>query len=380
MDIICTTTITSEALHSLALDNELSFVSYRLPGNDEVTTLLQWKQEPAIINDISDLKHLEGFVFAPFDLKGKAPIRIINPDLILKGKELLYTDNPIPQKPSFAKKADGIDGSENYITPKPEFINQVEQLQERLSEETLQKVVLSRIHSEEKEPGFDTSLFFRALEQAYPDAFVFVLYIPGAGLWFGASPEPLLLIKNGLVSTVSLAGTRSAEENKKPWGDKEIDEQQIVTRYIENLLTQFNISDTEIKGPFSYRAGSIEHLKTIFSFHLDDLQNDPTKFLKELHPTPSVCGLPKEPAMEVIEEIEKHNRDYYTGFLGPVNMDDQWNLYVNLRSMKLGKSRMDYYLGAGITAGSKPEDEWDETRNKMNTLKSIIESLKNNQL
>jgi isochorismate synthase len=380
MDITCTSTITFDILHALALDNELSFVTYRLPGNAEVTTLLQWKQEPAVIHDINELKHSEGFVFAPFDLQDKSPIRIISPDLILKGSEIMYADKTILQKSGSGKKAEEPNKAENYITVKSEFISQVEQIQQRLSDDTLQKVVLSRIHSEIKEPGFDTSLFFQALEQAYPDAFVFVLYIPDAGLWFGASPEPLLLIRNGLVSTVSLAGTRPAGDKRLPWGEKEIDEQQIVTRYIENLLERFNISDVETKGPFTYQAGSIEHLKTIFTFHLEELRNDPTHFLKELHPTPSVCGLPKELAREVIGKTEKHQREYYTGFLGPVNMDDQWNLFVNLRCMKLCKKQMDFYLGAGITVGSKAEDEWDETRNKMITLKSIIESLKKNQV
>jgi isochorismate synthase len=107
-------------------------------------------------------------------------------------------------------------------------------------------------------------------------------------------------------------------------------------------------------------------------------ENKLAEFLDELHPTPSVCGLPKDVSMDVIRNTEKHRREYYSGFLGPVNIDNEWNLYVNLRSMKSLETELEYYLGAGITKGSNAEDEWEETNNKMNTLKTIVESLKEN--
>ncbi|MFN2396072.1 MAG: chorismate-binding protein, partial [Bacteroidales bacterium] len=179
------------------------------------------------------------------------------------------------------------------------------------------------------------------------------------------------------ITTVSLAGTRVFETEKadKPWGDKELNEQEIVTDYIESVLRKSGVYRFTKEGPVSQRAGNVEHLKTSFSFEKKLMNENPYSFIQMLHPTPSVCGLPKEMALDVIKRIEKHEREYYTGFLGPVNFENQWHLYVNLRSMKVDKNRFYYYLGAGITSGSDPSGEWEETQNKKNTLQNIVQSL-----
>jgi isochorismate synthase len=383
METISSQTISIEKLHRLAFDNDISFVSYRLPGASVPVTLVQWLQNPALLKDISQLQNQSGFVFAPFDLSSGIPIRLIQPDLIIIGENF----HEPPRKTSFPTdtsidcKTQNLSLKPNYITSKEEFIDQVKQAQKVISGNSIKKVVLSRINKEDKPENFDSASFFHALEQAYPDAFVFSLYIPDTGLWFGASPEPLLISNEREISTVSLAGTRktSADNLSKPWGEKEIDEQLIVTQYIDQILNKYKVSKLKKSGPVSQLAGKIEHLKTTFTFSMEKMDTKLAEFLDELHPTPSVCGLPKDISLQLIRNIEKHRREYYSGFLGPVNMNGEWNLYVNLRSMKSLETELEYYLGAGITKGSKAEDEWEETNNKMNTLKSIVESLKENK-
>jgi isochorismate synthase len=80
-------------------------------------------------------------------------------------------------------------------------------------------------------------------------------------------------------------------------------------------------------------------------------------------------------SFEILEKIEPHQREYYAGLLGPVNMDDETSLYVNLRCMKVFENKFALYLGAGITSGSVPESEWEETNQKKMTLLSVIEKL-----
>lgn len=365
-----------EKIHQLALDNQIAFASYCLPGASQITTLVQWKSEPAILSDLSDLESQSGFVFAPFDLQSATPIRLIQPDLIIQGdtfsETFLHGDKPWNQKPKGARSSKAL-----HQASRDEYTQQVEALQQDIAAGPLDKVVLSRISLESKPEGFNPSAFFMALQQSYPDAFVFMLYISDTGLWFGATPEPLLQVQGNTVSTVSLAGTRSyhPEQTLHPWGEKEIDEQEIVTRYIDELLNRFGIQSYHREGPLTQRAGSVEHLLTRFGFKADQLQQPVSSFLKALHPTPSVCGLPKELAFAKIRQTEKHLREYYTGFLGPVNMYNQWHLFVNLRSMKVEKDQLAYFLGAGITAGSDPVAEWEETNKKKKTLLQIIEAL-----
>jgi isochorismate synthase len=380
MDTTFTHKLSLSQLHRLALDNAFAFVSYRLPNSTQTTTMLQWTKAPARFSNIHDISHHSGFVFAPFDFDSGTPARIIQPDLIIEGEHYFEPkQNKDKSQNETLLQSDYIFAdTDNYITTRNEFIAQVQQVKKLINRKTIEKVVLSRISREEKPKNFDSATFFKALEAAYPDAFVFSLYIPDAGLWFGASPEPLMILNNNTVSTVSLAGTRKYKpyESQKEWGEKEKDEQNIVTLYIENIIKKSGVVNLEKTGPASQIAGKIEHLKTTFSFPFDELKGTLFDFINNLHPTPSVCGLPKEISMQIIKNTERHRREYYTGFLGPVNYKSEWNLFVNLRSLKSHGNTLEYYLGAGITLGSQPEEEWEETNNKMNTLKSIIEQLK----
>ena len=91
-----------------------------------------------------------------------------------------------------------------------------------------------------------------------------------------------------------------------------------------------------------------------------------------LHPTPAVCGLPKEEAKQFILDNELYNRDFYTGFLGELNLKGQTNLYVNLRCMQLKDNRISIYVGGGITADSNAENEWEETVIKAKVMKNAL--------
>ena len=76
------------------------------------------------------------------------------------------------------------------------------------------------------------------------------------------------------------------------------------------------ISNFTQKGPETVSAGNIAHLKTDFQFSVSELKGKTGKLLRELHPTPAVCGLPKEIAFDLVSTTEQHERRFYTGFLG----------------------------------------------------------------
>ncbi|MBW6479708.1 MAG: isochorismate synthase [Bacteroidales bacterium] len=381
MDPIVTETNMLEKVHRLALENQIAFASYKLPDEPEVITIIQWKTQPAMISDILSLEGKSGFVFAPFDLDSEYPIRLIKPDIIMRGNkfdDLDFRLDPMLTESNFTEmKAHYSTNADPQVITMDAYMHQVDELRKMIGESLLDKVVLSRISIEKKPDGFNPTLLFEKLQNAYPEAFVFMIYIADAGLWFGASPEPLMIMKDKQISTVSLAGTRvyETDADEKPWGEKEFREQEIVTEYIESILEKSGVNKYSKEGPVSHRAGNVEHLKTSFAFESKELGGNPLQFVKKLHPTPSVCGLPKEMALDVIKRIEKHKREYYTGFLGPVNFENKWHLYVNLRSMKVDDHQFCYFLGAGITSGSDPYKEWEETRNKKNTLQNIVQSL-----
>jgi isochorismate synthase len=96
--------------------------------------------------------------------------------------------------------------------------------------------------------------------------------------------------------------------------------------------------------------------------------------LRLLHPTSAVCGVPLEPSLTFLVENEGYSRDFYSGYLGPVNIDNQIDIFVNLRCMQLLAEKATFYAGAGVTIDSIPEQEWEETEMKMNTLLRVIQS------
>lgn len=366
-------------IHRLSLDKSVAFVSYRLPFQERVKTLLQWRSEPARISDLKSIHGKDGFLFAPYSINPQTPARLIVPDVILTGDEpeesvkLINLLSAIPEKHEFL--SDQVE-TKKSINPQ-DYIKQVERTKAIINEKKLSKMVLSRISVDPILDNFNPSEFFNFIHQAYPEAFVYMLHIRDAGLWFGASPEPLLHVSGNTASTVSLAGTRGflSYSDELSWNNKERQEQLIVTDYIEQVLNKFGVWNYSITGPQTYKAGSVEHLKTEFNFAIDDLGSRIFEFIDELHPTPSVCGLPKALALEYIKQTEMHSREYYTGFLGPVNFQGELSLFVNLRCLKAEKENLVYYLGAGITAGSDPEKEWEETESKKNTLQVIVQQL-----
>ena len=95
----------------------------------------------------------------------------------------------------------------------------------------------------------------------------------------------------------------------------------------------------------------------------------------QLHPTPAVCGLPKKRAMQIITEIEKRDRGYYAGFLGPLQASGAFDLFVNLRTMEVFDDALRLYVGGGITPLSDPETEWQETCQKADTLLNLIRQM-----
>ena len=117
---------------------------------------------------------------------------------------------------------------------------------------------------------------------------------------------------------MALAGTQSFTGNTPvAWGPKELDEQQLVTDAITNSLQRVT-SVLKVSNPYTHRAGSLLHLRTDIAGILKNGKATLTTIAAALHPTPAVCGTPQKFAKEFIYENEGYDREFYTGFLGPI--------------------------------------------------------------
>lgn len=263
-------------------------------------------------------------------------------------------------------------------TTQSDYIQIVDQAIDSIRKESFYKVVPSKIKISTHQNDLNLPQAFIAACQQYPNAFVNLTYSAQSGLWFGASPETLIEEKKGeYFKTMALAGTQLKTEksiSETSWTQKEIEEQAYVSRYIINCFKRIRLREFDEIGPKTIQAGNLLHLKTTFKVNTT-ITNFPelgSIMLKLLHPTSAVCGMPKVPALEFLNKHEKHQRAYFSGYLGPVHLENQSHLFVNLRCCQINNQSVTFYAGAGITEDSKAEKEWEETEMKCRVLSQIV--------
>jgi isochorismate synthase len=185
----------------------------------------------------------------------------------------------------------------------------------------------------------------------------------------GATPERLVKINQNQFETVALAGTQLFSESII-WNTKEIEEQQFVTDFIVSEIAS-KVKNLIVSEPKTIKAGNLAHLKSIITGQLTG-DFSALDLIMTLHPTPAVCGLPKNFAIDFIQKNEVFDRTYYSGFLGEYNSNNQTDLFVNLRCLEVENNAVNIYVGCGITKDSNPEMEFLETENKSMTMRNII--------
>ena len=337
---------------------EKPFVVYRKPNSDFVSGFF--------MNDDS-LFYTEyfvesGFVFAPFNADEKSILFPLEKSEFIHDKinfDSIIFDEKIYLDDEKSKK--------KHLEIVDKTINKIKQSE-------LQKVVISR-KEEVQLTDFNLLEIYQKLLQNYKNAFVYVWFHPKVGLWFGATPETLLHIENSSFKTMSLAGTQVYKNTKNVvWKSKELDEQQLVTNFIESQLKDIS-SNLKIDKTETVKAGYLLHLRTRVEGNLNT-SADLKSLIRALHPTPAVCGLPRSMAKDFILENENYNRSFYTGFLGELNIQNSKNrnsqLYVNLRCMNVVANSAFIFVGGGITKDSNAEKEWTETVSKSKTMKRVL--------
>lgn len=337
------------------IQKKLPFAIWSLPGEQGWQGIAQNDLEVDQL-ELYDISKVEGFIVAPFESKiGVSHIRAdIEFDSVNFTLEFESEENVEDLK--FETKID-----EPFSIDKESYIDSCEYLIEIIKKGKADKAVLSRV----KSIAFDINKlikFFTCLIEENQNAMVF-MYSTGKGIWIGASPEIFIEIKNNLFKTMALAGSKSVDDSSE-WGSKEIEEQQYVTRFIQKKMKRAGISFKQ-SDLTTMIAGPVAHLQTIFTGKIENDQL--SELIVQLHPTPAVCGIPKEKALDLIIETENHQRGDYTGYFGPIKGGDV-SLFVNLRSALLTSEKMHLFIGGGITAGSVAEKEWEETELKAQTL------------
>ncbi|MBT8310721.1 MAG: chorismate-binding protein, partial [Flavobacteriaceae bacterium] len=331
--------------------DEWPFVAYRKPGKSSVKALLQKNSKLNYSTEFTE----SGFVFSPFDIDEPAILIPLESSEIIEISSYHYTSE---------------DSKDIFIGPvidqtlnKEQHIDLIREGLDAIDSGFIDKVVLSRVEKAPLSNNAPLSIL-QELLSAYPLAFVYLWFHPEVGLWLGATPETLLSVRGKNATTMALAGTQAYKGSLNvDWGAKEQNEQQLVTEEIMRKLKTCT-SDIKTSETSTVKAGNLLHLQTMITAKLKD--NDLSRILNELHPTPAICGLPRNKAMEFIRSYENYDREFYTGFLGELNFKEHKqrngrksnlennaygsimtvsSLYVNLRCMQIIGDEIFLYVG-----------------------------------
>ena len=339
-----------------------AFALYRFPYADHYTRLEGETQE---FLSCAQLNEASGFVVAPFEVKTSQPIVVIRPD---KVETVALSGNTVATADTEAS---------GQTEPTPDYAIDFANFHAQLQQGTFRKIVLARTVDEAAAMATEPAELFHRACALYPRLFIVLVYTPQSGLWLTATPEILLEGGGGTWRTIALAGTMKLEKEQLSgegetvtWSTKNIEEQRIVATYVAECLEQFT-TDFREEGPRTVRAANLVHLRSDFTFTLPDDQHI-GDLLGRLHPTPAVCGLPKRETFQFIVRNEHTPRRYYSGFMGPLNVQQATHLYVSLRCMSIDGNRCRLYAGGGLLKDSTEWQEWQETEAKLETMRRCI--------
>jgi isochorismate synthase len=244
---------------------------------------------------------------------------------------------------------------------------------ERIRSGHLQKVVLARTLRVEAERELDPHQLLRRLRAVEPAGYTFAMHLDEGRTLVGASPELLISRFGREVRANPLAGTapRFGDPNEdraaaEALGSSAKDRQEhaIVVEDVFRVLHPICDELHYDRDPQLLATANVWHLSTRFRGTLKRPVPDALGLVAALHPTPAVCGEPREEAMRLIRELEPVPRDAYAGAVGwmDANGDGVWALALRCAELRGDTARL--YAGAGIVADSDPAAELDETERK----------------
>lgn len=184
----------------------------------------------------------------------------------------------------------------------------------------------------------------------------------GDSFFFGATPERLLSFDGASVRTEALAGSTPAGEGageRLLSSDKDLREHRVVVDAIAQALAPFGRVEAA-PSPGLRELRHLVHLCTPIETRVERPAHA-LELLEVLHPTPAVCGLPREAAAAWLSEREGLARGWYAGPVGWFDGQGRGTFAVALRSALLREDRALVFVGAGVVRGSTPEGELSET-------------------
>lgn len=355
-------------------------------GKDRITEAGKCWREISQSAAITDQVNLPGtglvaFGAFSFSEKSTAPSVLIIPQIIVGLRNGIFWVTHISQQAdgelSPPLKSSEIGGHQKIslqpgaLTPENYQIA-VEQAMTKIQNGELEKIVLARDLIGRLPLDVDRRRATLMLAENYPDCWTFAV----DGL-FGSSPETLVKVANGAISSRVLAGTTvrggTPEEDRQAEASllgstKDQWEHQLA---VENVLKSLKPHTKNLKAsshPFSITLPNLWHLASDINGVMNDASHA-LDLVAALHPTAAVAGTPTDVAVQLISELEPFDRGRYAGPVGWIDAEGNGEWAIALRCAQWEPDgKLTAYAGAGIVADSSAQKELEETSLKFQAI------------
>lgn len=319
------------------------------------------------------------FSFAPGDVSV-----LIIPKVVVgtkSGKSWITWIGPEPQ-PDLKSKPDHLSNAAMVWDEQPSADEQWKQrvatAVSRIQRGDLDKVVLARDITVVSQSTIDPRVILKKLADEYPSTWKFAVL----GL-VGATPELLLRLSRGMVTSRVLAGTisKTGDDAKDlalaaslARSSKDLAEHEYAVRSVADALEPFCSSTNVPDSPFVLHLANVMHLATDVTGALVETLShvDAFTILEQLHPSAAVCGTPRPQAAQLISEIEGMSRGRYAGPVGWIDAAGDGELGIALRCGEINGEAIRIFAGCGIVDESDPVVELAETYAKFAPMRSAL--------
>jgi menaquinone-specific isochorismate synthase len=248
----------------------------------------------------------------------------------------------------------------------------VERVLEEVGEGSVEKVVLARVQRVSTQGVLDPVEILMNLRRENPSSHVFLFEPRPGSVLLGAAPETVATVSEGTFRATAVAGSApagSSPEERRALGRRLLEsrkdrrEHEVCVRDMARRLAPLA---HEVQAPEEPRVrvfSTIQHLETEIQAPLREGEGV-LSALEALHPTPAVCGYPRDQALAFLEAEEPFQRGWYAGPVGWFDGAGNGVFAPALRSAVGSGREWRLFAGAGIVRGSDPAREWEETRMK----------------
>ena len=361
-------------------------------GADRFTVAEQWWRDvvrSAVVRDEVGLPGTGPVTFGSVAYAAESPsgATLVVPEVVVGSRDGVWwvttigasTELPAPLLPeqSTPLEPNGIAFADGALSP-ARWAGAVQEAVSRITDGDLDKVVLARDLRVTASEPIDARWLLRRLAERYDTTWVFAV----DGL-VGATPEMLVRLEKGLVTSRVLAGTirRTGDDEHDlalagslARSSKDLEEHEYAVRSVADALRPHCSSVNVPESPFVLHLSNVMHLATDVAGVLADGATSLT-LAASLHPSAAVCGTPATAADALISELEHMDRGRYAGPVGWMDSsgDGEWGIALRCGAFEPDDAAaMRLFAGCGIVAGSDPDSEVAESDAKLVPMRDAL--------